>query len=74
VIHSAWSMTGSKGTWNLSIPPNATGQLSRQQAQTFKLDGQPLTQSTRLHALPDRGDGVEYELPAGSYQFEVAVP
>jgi hypothetical protein len=60
--------------WNLTIPPNATGRLPQQQAQTIRLDGHPLTQSTRAHALPNGDDGVEYELPAGSYQFEAAVP
>jgi hypothetical protein len=62
-------------TWNLTIPANATGRLplGEEQAQTFQLDGQPLTRSSRVHALnADRG--VEYELPAGTYQFEVAMP
>jgi len=74
MIHSAWTVSGNHVTWNLKIPPNATGHLSQQQAQTFKLDGQPLTQSTRVRGLPDSGDGVGYELSSGSYQFEVALP
>src|SRR3984893_17805887 len=60
-IHSAWSLSGSKATWDLTIPPNATGRLSQQQAQTFKIDGQPLAQSRRVHSLSDRGDEVGYE-------------
>jgi alpha-L-rhamnosidase len=74
MIHSAWTVTGDHVKWNLTIPPNATGHLPQEQAQTFRLDGQPLTQSTRVHALPNSDDGVEYELPSGSYQFEVAAP
>jgi len=76
MIHSAWTVSGSHATWNLTIPANATGHLpvEQGQAQTFKLDGQPLSQSIRLHALPDTGGGVEYELPAGTYQFEITTP
>jgi alpha-L-rhamnosidase len=74
MIQSAWTVTGDHVKWNLTIPPNATGRLPQQQAQTIRLDGQPLTRSTRAHALPNGDDGVEYELPAGSYQFEAAVP
>jgi alpha-L-rhamnosidase len=74
MIQSAWIVTGDHVKWNLTIPPNATGRLPQQQAQTIRLDGHPLTQSTRAHALPNGDDGVEYELPAGSYQFEAAVP
>jgi alpha-L-rhamnosidase len=73
-IRSAWTVSGNRASWNLTIPPNTTGRLPQQQAQTFRLDGQPLTQSTRAHALPKGDDGMEYELPAGSYQFEVAMP
>jgi alpha-L-rhamnosidase len=73
-IHSAWTVSGNQVTWKLTIPANATGRLSQQPGQSFKLDGQPLTQSTRVHALSNSGEGLEYELPSGSYQFEVAIP
>jgi alpha-L-rhamnosidase len=73
-IHSAWTVSGNQVTWKLKIPANATGRLSQQLGQSFKLDGQPLTQSKRVHALPNSVEGVEYELPSGSYQFEVAIP
>jgi alpha-L-rhamnosidase len=73
-IHSAWSITGNKATWNLTIPANATGhlRLGQEKAQSYKLDGQVLPESRRVRALA--GNGLEYELPAGSYQFEVALP
>ncbi|MGB2633726.1 MAG: family 78 glycoside hydrolase catalytic domain [Candidatus Acidiferrum sp.] len=74
-IHSAWTVSGNHVTWDLTIPPNSTGRLplSKEQVQKFKLKGQLLSQ-TSLRALPNSGPGVEYELPAGTYQFEVAVP
>jgi alpha-L-rhamnosidase len=75
-IRSAWSISGNKVIWNLTIPANATGHLplGQEQAQSFTLDGQVLSQSRKVHALPTSGSGVEYELPAGTYQFEIALP
>jgi alpha-L-rhamnosidase len=75
-IHSAWSITGNKATWNLTIPANAKGHLPLGQgkAQSYKLDGQVLSESRRVRALAKGGNSLEYELPAGSYQFEVALP
>ena len=75
-IHSAWSITGNKATWNLTIPANATGHLplGQEKAQSYKLDGQVLSESSRVRALAKGGNSLEYELPAGSYQFEVALP
>jgi alpha-L-rhamnosidase len=75
-IRSAWSMSGNKATWNLTIPANATGRLplGREQARSFKLDGQVLSQSSRVRALPNDSSVLEYEISAGSYQFEVALP
>jgi alpha-L-rhamnosidase len=75
-IHSAWSVAGNKATWNLTIPANASGHLpmGRDEAQAWKLDGQVLSESARVKALPSDGGSLEYELPAGSYQFEIALP
>ncbi len=75
-IRSAWSMTGNKATWNLTIPANATGHLPLRQekAASYKLDGQVLAQSRRVRALAKDGNAPEYELPAGNYQFEVTLP
>jgi alpha-L-rhamnosidase len=74
-IHSAWTVTGNQATWDLTIPPNASGHLplSQEQLQKFKWNGQLLTQS-KLRALQANGEGIEYEIPAGTYQFEVAMP
>jgi alpha-L-rhamnosidase len=74
-IHSGWTVSGNHVAWDLTIPANSTGRLplSEEQAQKFKLKGQPLSQ-TSLRALPNSDPGVEYELPAGTYHFEVAMP
>jgi alpha-L-rhamnosidase len=75
-IHSAWSVSGNTATWNLTIPANSIGQLplGSEQAQAFKLDGQLLSQSHKIRALPNEGNTFNYEIPAGSYQFEVTLP
>jgi alpha-L-rhamnosidase len=75
-IHSEWSISGKTATWNLTIPANAKGHLpiGPGQAQSFKLGEQPLSQSTRVRVLRNDSNGIEYELPAGSYQFAVALP
>jgi alpha-L-rhamnosidase len=75
MIHSEWSIAGDKVVWNLTIPANATGllPLGGHLAQAYKLDGQLLSKSSRVHAAG--GDSViEYEIPAGSYRFEIALP
>jgi alpha-L-rhamnosidase len=75
-IRSAWTVSGNAATWNLTIPPNSTGRLPLRpdQAQAFKLDGRSLGETNRIRGLPDSGSGVEFELPAGTYKFEVTMP
>jgi alpha-L-rhamnosidase len=75
-IHSAWSISGNKAIWNVTIPANATGHLplGKTQAQSYRVDGQLLSQSAKVHALSKDGGGLEYEVPAGSYRFEIALP
>jgi hypothetical protein len=62
--------------WTLTIPANATGHLplGQEKAGSYKLDGQVLSESRRVRALAKNANGLEYELPAGSYQFEVTLP
>jgi alpha-L-rhamnosidase len=76
MIHSEWSTAGSKAIWHLTIPANATGRLplGKVQAESFQLDGQALSKSSRVHAAAKDNNEAEYELPAGSYRFEVALP
>ncbi|HMI50563.1 MAG TPA: family 78 glycoside hydrolase catalytic domain [Candidatus Saccharimonadales bacterium] len=75
-IHSAWSITGDTATWNLTVPANSTGllPLTAEQEESYKLDGQRLSTSKTIRTLPKHGDGFTYELPAGSYRFEVSLP
>jgi alpha-L-rhamnosidase len=75
-IRSAWSVSGNIATWNLTIPANATGHLplTQIQAQAFTRNGHSLSGNKSIHALPGRGEGSEYELLAGSYQFEITLP
>jgi hypothetical protein len=58
----------------LTIPPNAQGRLplTTEQAARFKLDGQSLESSTRLKFTSD-GTRRIYELPAGTYAFNVVL-
>ncbi len=76
MIHSEWSIAGSKAIWHLTIPANATGRLrlGKVQAESFQLDGQTLAKSSRIHASNKENNELEFEIPAGSYQFEVALP
>jgi alpha-L-rhamnosidase len=75
-IHSAWSISGNKVIWNLTIPANSSGRLplSEEQAQSFQLDGQLLSRSKRVRALPKNNSEFEYEIPAGNYRFEAVLP
>jgi alpha-L-rhamnosidase len=73
-IHSDWSVKGTAAEWHLTIPANTTGwlELSAGEAGKYKLDGAALAQSKLVKAVTR--DGVTgYELPAGSYSFQVGV-
>ncbi len=72
-IKSSWSMNNSRTTWKVTIPANATGRLplSAIQGESFTLAGVSLEQSKRLKLLSDSDGAQSYELPAGSYVFEV---
>jgi alpha-L-rhamnosidase len=76
MIHSEWSISGNTATWNLTIPANSKGHLplGAEQARSFKLDGQLLSLSSRVTATAANGGSAEYEIPAGSYKFEVTLP
>jgi alpha-L-rhamnosidase len=73
-VHSSWSISANKATWKLTIPANATGSLplSRDQKEAFTLDGKSLAQNSRLHSKESNGLEI-YEVPSGSYQFEVTL-
>src|SRR5215472_13535424 len=67
-IRSAWEIQGNTARWNVTIPPNARGRLPLS-ASGFKLDGVPVGESGKLKTA-----GGVYELPSGSYSFEVTLP
>ena len=73
-IRSAWSVAGKKAMWKLTIPANATGrlQLSPDELKAYKLDGKLLEKSQKVRPAGS-ASGV-FEVPAGSYQFEVVLP
>jgi alpha-L-rhamnosidase len=75
-IHSAWSVSGKQAIWTLTVPPNSTGQLplAPEQKNAFKLDGKSLTESTKVHTLKNSSVQDVYEIPAGTYRFEVSLP
>lgn len=73
-IHSDWKIDGSTALWQVTIPANTNAwlPLSAVQAATYKLDGTPLPQSSQAKSISIEGQA-GYQLPAGSYRFEVAI-
>jgi alpha-L-rhamnosidase len=73
-IHSAWSVNGSKVTWNLTIPANATGDLPihEGEGENWTINGKKLSKVLSLR--PKDTPGIEYNVPAGTYQFETTLP
>jgi len=71
-IHSSWNVEGDKVKWELTIPANSSGWLraSDAEAARYTVNGSSLTSSSV--AKRSTRDGVTgYEIPAGSYHFEV---
>jgi alpha-L-rhamnosidase len=72
-IRSAWSMKGTAVTWVVTVPPNTTAHipLPAGQQDKYSLDGEALNSSKKLRLLSS-ADGIStYELPAGTYSFQV---
>ena len=68
-IHSDWEIQDKKATWHVTIPANTTGWLSGD-STNYKLDGVALSDNQQIKATTR--DGLEgFEVPAGSYTFEV---
>jgi alpha-L-rhamnosidase len=74
-VHSAWSVNGAKASWTVTIPPNATGRLSLTsgKASSYSIDGQSLTNSPKVKAVAADSGTEIYEIPAGTYSFEIAI-
>jgi alpha-L-rhamnosidase len=72
-VHSSWTIHGAAATWDLTIPPNARGELalSSDQAKQFTLNGAPLSSVPQFHTVA--GAGTTYEIPSGTWHFMVAI-
>jgi alpha-L-rhamnosidase len=70
-IHSDWTVKGTTAEWHVTIPANTTGWLSLTlgDAAKYKLEGAPLTSKLPIAAASGGQSG--FELPAGSYSFEI---
>jgi len=75
-IHSAWTVSGKQATWNLTIPPNATGRLTLTAAEqaAYRLDGKALSGNSKIVAGGETDSRKVFDVPAGTYQFQVALP
>ncbi len=72
-IRSSWSMKGTGVWWTVTVPPNTTAhlQLNASQRDKFTLDGEALSSSKKLHPLSGAAGSPGYELPAGTYSFQM---
>lgn len=75
-IHSAWSAAGNQASWKLTIPPNSRGRLplTEARARSYKLGGKSLLHSANVHSVAGENGEEIFELPAGTYEFTVALP
>ena len=70
-IHSDWTVQGKAATWHVTIPANTAGWLGGDTAK-YKLDGVALGDNKQLKPATRDGEA-GFEIPAGSYTFEVEV-
>jgi alpha-L-rhamnosidase len=67
-IRSSWTVKGKSAEWNVTLPANTTGRLEVKDDEEarYKLDGVKLSESPLAKKVEDG-----FELPAGSYRFEI---
>jgi alpha-L-rhamnosidase len=72
-VRSAWSVHGSIATWDLTIPPNARGELALNgdEAAQFNQSGVPLSMSAQIQKSDNTGAPAKYEIPSGTWHFTV---
>lgn len=70
-IRSTWSRSGKTVSWKITIPPNSKAQLAvaAEMADSYSIDGRPLTRSPKALRLDI--EGTPYELQAGTYSFTI---
>ena len=67
-------MKGSTAVWNLTIPPNTTGELPLTTSQQSAFSrGAPISGSKRVDATGEAEGRTTYLLPAVTYAFSVAM-
>lgn len=71
-IRSAWNIHGNMATWHVTIPANTMGwlPLTTDQAAKYHLQGAPIVGNRHATAATRNGES-GFEIPAGSYTFEV---
>jgi alpha-L-rhamnosidase len=75
-IRSSWSMKGTGVFWTVTVPPNTSAHLALTPSQRdkFTLDGEALSSSKKLRPLTSAEGSRVYELPAGTYSFQLTTP
>jgi len=75
-IHSAWTVKGKQATWNLTIPANSSGRLRLTAAEqvAYRVDGKALASNSKVVAAKEEGGTKSFDVPAGTYQFQIALP
>lgn len=72
-VHSQWAVNDGSAAWSVTIPPNTSARLSLSDAEaaTYAIDNKPLTSSPLVKTLAKDNEMNSYELPAGTYHFNV---
>ncbi len=72
-IRSTWSASGTEAVWKITLPPNTKGVLpiSSDQLSRWSIDGKAITQNSKVKATGNQGADEAFEVPAGSYTFNV---
>jgi len=73
-IHSDWTVKGKTALWHVSIPANTVGWLNvgAEEGAKYKLNGAPINEA-RPSKLTIRDGQSGFELPSGSYSFDVTL-
>ncbi len=74
-VRSAWSIAGRTVSWKLTVPANTRARLPvpSNRGNAFLIDGQPLEHSPKVRALGNDNGAEVFELPAGTYSFQVEI-